>query len=91
MFCEVFKSVDSGVLVVVVNHHGLTESEFRVSLIDTRVLLIANWKRVVAVDIDTSTSAMFTLTDNPEARLLVARCIVLIYRPKSEERDAKAL
>jgi hypothetical protein len=87
LFREVLKSAKSGVLAVIVNHHGLTEFEFRGSPIDTGVLLIANWKRVVTVVF--STSATFTLTDSPKARLLPARYMVLICGPKAQEEDAE--
>jgi hypothetical protein len=58
------------------------------SFTDTRVLFIANWKRVVTV-VFVSTAAVFALNDGPEARLLSARRIVLNFRTIAEKDDAK--
>jgi hypothetical protein len=87
LFREVFKSVRSGVLGVVVNHYGLTEFKFRCSTIYICVLLIDNWKRTVTVV--SATPAGITLSDSPEAFSLSARRILLNSRPKAEEEDAE--
>jgi hypothetical protein len=74
-------------LAVVINHRRLAESNSLLCDTDTSVLFIANWKRVVTVVF--STSATFTLTDSPKARLLPARYMVLICGPKAQEEDAE--
>jgi hypothetical protein len=75
-------------LAVVINHRRLAESNSLLCDIDTSVLFIANWKRVVTV-IFVSTTALFALNDGSEPRLLSARRIALNSRTIAEEDDAE--
>jgi hypothetical protein len=88
LFRKVLKSADPGILAIVINDRRLAESNSLICFIDTLVLFIANWKRVVTVAL-VSTAALFALRDGPEARLLSARRIVLNRRTIPEKDDAE--
>ena len=84
---EVFKSVRSGVLVVVVDHYGLTEFKFRCSPVYICVLLIANWKRIVTVV--SAMPAGITLTDGSEAFLCLRAASFSTPARKPKKRTQK--
>jgi hypothetical protein len=88
LFREVLKRANPRVLAVVINHRRLAESNSLLCFTDTRVLFIANWKRVVTV-VFVSTATLLALNDRPEARLLSASQIVLNCRTIAEKDDTK--
>ncbi len=84
---EIFKSVHSGVLTVVIDFHSLPESYFRVCVADTSVRIIANGERVVT-PVFMPLAAPITLVGGAEGCLLPLRDVVLNDRKMAVEDDA---